>query len=212
MPGKPKTFAELFKFYHEYVKLLYSTVQAGGSLPTEVLFELNAALDHISRHWAYNESEAAVVDKAYAHLKRSCLDVFKLKVKDANEQFSELRGIDTSVLDNGDFDRKLIALYHSIKTGATNARRLEGESKNDDDVHVKAFDLWQPVYQDCVLLETEFYNHPKLPWAKKRVARFKRKEFWVGVVTAFVVGLVTPVDWFQHLIKHIWEHFFPNKP
>ena len=50
MPGKPKKFEELFKFYHEYVKLLYSSVQAGGSLPAEVLFELNAALDHVSRH------------------------------------------------------------------------------------------------------------------------------------------------------------------
>ena len=48
--GPPANFGELFKFYHEYVKALCSSVQIEGSLPQELLFELNAALDHISRH------------------------------------------------------------------------------------------------------------------------------------------------------------------
>src|SRR5690242_4609010 len=104
MANKPKTFPDLFKFYHEYVKLLYSSVQTRNALPVETLFELNAALDHISRHWAYNESEAEVVDKALSHLKRSCLDIFRLKVKEQREQFKELRKVDTSIIDNGDFD------------------------------------------------------------------------------------------------------------
>lgn len=205
MPGKPKTFEELFKFYHEYVKLLYSSVQAGGVLPIEVLFELNAALDHISRHWAYRESEAAVVDKAYAHLKRTCLDIFKLKVNDANDQFVELRSIETSILDNGEFDRNLIALHHKIKIEATEARRLEGESRNDDEATIKAFALWQPVYEDCIKLEKDFYNHPKLHWAKKKVAFFKRKEFIVSVITAFILGLITPAEWFQHWVSHLFS-------
>jgi hypothetical protein len=208
MQAKPKTFEELFKFYHEYVKLLYSSVQAGGVLPIEVLFELNAALDHISRHWAYRESEAAVVDKAYAHLKRTCLDIFKLKVNDANDQFLELRSIETSVLDNGEFDRNLIALHHKIKTEATEARRLEGESRNDDEATIKAFSLWQPVYDDCIKLEKEFFNHPKLNWAKKKVAMFKRKEYWISVATAFAVGLITPTDWFQHLVIGLFHKLF----
>ena len=208
MPSKPQTFQELFKFYHEYVKLLYSSVQAGGTLPLEVLFELNAALDHISRHWAYQESEAAAVDKAYSHLKRSCLDIFKLKVKDANDQFSELRLIDTSVLDNGEFDRSLIALHHKIKTGATDARRMEGESKNDDDSSIRAFDLWEPVYRDCIQMETKFYNHPNLLWAKKKVAAVKRKEFWIAVLSAFIAGLITPVEWFHGLVVNLFHRLF----
>jgi hypothetical protein len=207
MPGKPTTFRELFKFYHEYVKLLYSSVQAGGSLPTEVLFELNAALDHVSRHWAYGETEPEVVDKAYSHLKRSCLDIFKLKVKEAYDQFSELRKIDTSVLDNGDFDRALIALHHKIKTDATEARRLEGESKSDSDCDIKAFSFWQPVYEDCIRLEREFYCHPKLTWAKKKVAFAKRKDLWISMAVAFVIGLITPTEWFQHWIR---DSVFPR--
>jgi hypothetical protein len=176
-------------------------------LPVETLFELNAALDHISRHWAYDETEASAVEKAYAHLKRSCLDVFKLKVKDANIQFTEIRGIDTSILDNGQFDLKLIALYHKIKSGATDARHFEGESRNDDDSHIKAFDRWEPVYQDCILLEKEFYNHASLPWAKKKIAMIKRKEFWGSIFVAFIVGLITPTDWFQKEIVKLWHRF-----
>jgi len=51
----PKTFEELFKFYLDYVKPLYSGIQVRNALPYEVLFELNAALDHISRKWTYRE-------------------------------------------------------------------------------------------------------------------------------------------------------------
>ena len=208
MASKPKTFDELFQFYHDYVKLLYSSVQAGGVLPIEVLFELNAALDHISRHWAYNETEEQVVEKAYSHFKRGCLDVFKIKVRDASIQFEELRKIDTSILDNGEFDRNLIALYHKIKMAATEARRLEGQTKNDDDSSIKAFDLWQPVFDDCVKLEQEFYNHSKLNWAKKRMFFLRRKDFWIGAITALIIGLITPTEWFQHWVAEKWHDWF----
>ncbi len=49
---RPTTFEELFAFYHQYVKLLYSDVQTQNVLPAETLFEMNAAFDHVSRHWA----------------------------------------------------------------------------------------------------------------------------------------------------------------
>ena len=141
MSGKPQTIEDLFKFYHEYVKLLYSSIQADGKLPDETLFELNAALDHISRFWVYGEPESEVVHKAYSHFKRSCLDIFKLKVKDNAIHFSELRELDTSFLDNGDFDGKLIAARHKIKKNSIEARRLEGKIIHDDDFGEKAFAL-----------------------------------------------------------------------
>jgi hypothetical protein len=123
----------------------------------------------------------------------------------------ELRSIETSILDNGEFDRNLIALHHKIKTEATEARRLEGESRNDDEATIKAFALWQPVYEDCIKLEKEFFNHPKLNWAKKKVRMFKRKEYWISVVTAFAVGLITPTDWFQHWVAGLFHQFFGGK-
>jgi len=101
----PKTFEELFEFYDSYVKILYSSVQTENALPQEVLFEINAAFDHISRYWVLGESEEQAVSKAYSHLKRSCLDIFKIATKKAIDQYNELRQLDTSVIDNGEFEK-----------------------------------------------------------------------------------------------------------
>jgi hypothetical protein len=162
----PKTFEELFKFYLDYVKPLYSGIQVRNALPYEVLFELNAALDHISRKWTYREPDEQVLAKAYSHLKRCCLDIFKLQVKEATKQYNELRKIDTSSLDNGEFDNRLMKLYNDIKASAKEARKSEGDKRFDTDEQVHAFDLWQPVFDMCVTFEEQFYNHPKLDWAR----------------------------------------------
>ncbi len=167
--GPPANFGELFKFYHEYVKALYSSVQIEGSLPQELLFELNAALDHISRHWVYGEAEQKSVNKAYSHLKRCCLDVFKIRVREVSRQYHKLLRIDTSIINHGDYDRDMIALFGEIQTKATEARRLEG--KTDTDEMVPSFELWQQVHVLCEQFEREFFRHPRLPWAQRKQNR-----------------------------------------
>jgi len=186
MAEHPQTFAELFKFYHEYVKLLYSSVQVENELPTELLFELNATLDHVSRHWCYAETEKEVVEKAYSHLKRSCLDVFKLRVKKAVDQYNELTAIEISIIDNGEYERNLKSLIQKIRCAATEARRLEGLVKNAKDGNIQAFEAWHPVFDDCVRLEKDFYYHPKLNWAKKNGLWRKVKGFVLGVITGAI--------------------------
>ena len=78
----PKTLAELFDFYFDEVKVLYAAVQAENTLPAEVLFEINAAFDHLARHWRHKEGEADAVAKTFGHLKRACLDIFKIRARD----------------------------------------------------------------------------------------------------------------------------------
>lgn len=163
--GKPRTLQELFAFYHDFVKPLYGLVQMEGALPQEMLFEVNAALDHLSRIWIYDEPEEQAVEKAFSHFKRSCLDVFKILAHDASRHYHELRETDTSMIDNGDFDRRLHTLWREIKAGATHARRIEGQPDGDS---VPAFDCWQDVAVNCFQLETEFLHHPGIEWAKRR--------------------------------------------
>jgi hypothetical protein len=165
-PEKPTTLAELFAFYHEYVKLLYSYVQTSNTLPVETLFELNAAFDHISRIWAYQEKEAIAVQQAYGHLKRSCLDIFKLVMKDTRSNYDQLLKLDTSAIDNGEFDKEMRALFARIKSGALEARRLEGDQVGDG--KVMAFDRWQPVFADCLKFEQTFFLHKHVDWAHHR--------------------------------------------
>lgn len=164
--GKPGTFDELFRFYDEYVKLLYSYTESGGELPQEMLLELNAAFDHLSRHWVYSEDEQAVCDKMFAHLKRSCLDVFKLQVMETCQQYGELRKIDTSVIDNGDFDKGLHETFNQIRSKATEARRREGKTDRNDEV--PAFTKWEEVFLDCLKFRDNFFLHSKVDWAKRQ--------------------------------------------
>jgi hypothetical protein len=120
--GRPTDLAQLFSFYHDYVKLLYASVQTTNQIPVEMLFEFNAALDHLSRQWVYPDKEQEVVAKAYGHFKRACLDAFKIKFKETVEQYQQLSAIDTSVIDNGEFDRDLHSFYNQIRGKATKAR------------------------------------------------------------------------------------------
>lgn len=211
MPKEPRTLDELFKFYHEYVKLLYSYVQTQNALPAEVLFELNAAFDHLSRLWIYKEDEQQVVRKAFGHLKRSCFDIFKVAVRDARSQYDELRRLDTSAVDNGEFAGKLHALFAEIQHGAAEARRLEGDSKMDPGGPIKAFDLWQPVYQNCLRLENEFFHHKALDWASRRWWSRYWKTTLLAAVLAFVGGAIGR-EYGHDIIEWVGQFFTAPPP
>jgi hypothetical protein len=200
-PSEPKTMGEVFDFYYKYVKILYSYVQTFNTLPQETLFEINAAFDHIARHWAgeERESEASVVKYAFGHLKRSCLDVFKIQLKRMSEYYKELSVIDTSIIDNGEFDKKMRAAVYAIRMKAINARRLEGRA-NSTDGKVCAFEPWAEVFNMCLAFEKEFYLSEKIEWARKKQSEKdlaeKRKNqinFWWGCFVSFIIGIVTSV-------------------
>jgi hypothetical protein len=186
--GDPQTFKEVFDFYSRYVKILYCDVQATNVLPVEVLFELNAAFDHASRFWIYGETEAAVSKKVYSHLKRSCLDIFKLRAKETLDHYAELRKIDLSFLDNGTFETKMRKLIHVIRKETREARSHEGKTSNDADGWVEAFEKWQPVYEKCSQFDEEFYHNPHLDWARKKNFRMSTKKFLLSIIVAAIVG------------------------
>jgi len=188
--SKPQTKAELFEFYSETLKPLYAAIQSENVLPPEVQFEIHAALDHLSREYVFGENEKAVIEKAYSHFKRACLDVFKLKVKDAIDYYRELKKLDLSVLDNGKFEGEMRRLIHEIKDEAREARCKEGDTRGDDDEAIKAFELWEPVYAKCVKFEKEFYQHPELDWARKKAAWFSWRSIGLGALVGGVIGWI----------------------
>lgn len=180
----PTTFDEVFKFYNEYVKLLYCRVQTSNVLPLEVLFELNAAFDHISRRWIYDEPEEQVVSKVYSHLKRSCLDIFKIIAKDALDHYEELKKVDLSLINNGQFENQLRRLMVNLKSGIAEARRWEGYTSNDEGAAVKAFEKWQPVFEMCEEFEEKFYKNEHIDWAKGKTFRLTWSKFFIGIVSS----------------------------
>jgi hypothetical protein len=186
MPAEPVKIDDLFRFYHDYVKLLYAAIQAENALPTEVLFELNAAFDHLSRFWIYGETEGKVVDKAFSHLKRSCLDIFKLKVKETIKRYNEILSLHIDLIDNGDFERKLRDLVRKIKDKATHARKEEGKPDADDSI--PCFEPWEEVYDMCIQFEKDFYNHPSIEWADRKGKIQTLKIFCYGVLASLVAS------------------------
>lgn len=201
----PKSIPELFEFYYDFVKPLYSQIQTENALPHETLFELNAALDHISRIWHYEEPEDHAVERAYGHLKRSCLDIFKLRVKEARNQFEELRKIDTSIIRQGEFDSELIDLFSELKLQARNARSKEGEYRSTNEQE-HAFELWLPVLEMCITLEQKYYRNDAVNWAKKRQSYIGKKKYIISISAAFLGGIL--VNYVFPMLTDFIKSFF----
>ncbi|MCL2660002.1 MAG: hypothetical protein FWD64_05735 [Acidobacteriaceae bacterium] len=176
---------ELFQFYREKVKVLYSYCQEYNELPQETLFEINAAWDHIGRHFDCTNPQKLehVVEKAQSHLKRSCLDLFKLALKNAVDQYRDINKTDLSLIDNGNgaFKRELVALLKGIREKSEIARKEEG--RNFD----HAYDVWWEMYLDCRKLEKSYYYSDKVKWAKKKAVT----QFLWTITASFVAGILS---------------------
>ncbi len=142
---KPGNLDELFNFYYEDFKPLYNRLHIKGEPPLEMLFEINAAFDHISRHWYYQEAEAVAVDQSCRHLKRGAFDAFKIILLDTMDKYNELLGVDTSIIDNGEFDRSLKKLVAGIENTANSGP------------HDSWLLWWLPAF--CILFPASF-NSP----------------------------------------------------
>lgn len=193
----PSTEADLYRFYREVVKRLYSVTQSENALPAEVLFEIHAAFEHLSRIYVLNADREYEVRKAYAHLKRSCLDIYKIYFRDTLDMLDELRLVDTSVIDNGQFDFDLKSLLGRTRKLAADARASEGDKNGEEEGKVLAFDLWQEVAINCNTLREQYYYSPNVCWAKRieseKERKLRTKNIQIAIVTGLVTGLITGV-------------------
>lgn len=183
---RPKTLLELFQFYSDYLKPIYAYMQTRNVMASELLVEVNAAFDHLSRLWVYNEPEAHVVAKVYSHLKRACLDIFKLRLVETTDNYKKLCRLDVSLVDNGRYKGAMISAHMDIERLATLARSGEGDVRQDDHAAVRAFDLWEPVFLKCAEFDEQFYAHPAVYWSDAEIERKKRK----GLKIAFGLGFL----------------------
>lgn len=184
----PSDLNGLFRFYTDYVRLLYGAVQAKNELPQEALFEINAAFDHVSRIYALGDDESQQVEKAYSHLKRSCLDIFKLKVKETIDNYNDLRRVDTSIIDNGDFDREMHRAIEEIRRGSLAARQEDIVSKPDDGAG--GFARWADVYKQCQNFDAEFFRNEKVHWARSKQRVFTLRQLLFAVGTGVIAGVL----------------------
>jgi hypothetical protein len=181
------TEKDVYLFYNDKVKILYSEIEArNNSLPIELLFEIHAAFDHLKRIHIDGEPENKCAEKAYSHLKRGLLDVFKLKLKYHNDDYAKLlkSKTDLSFIDNGKFLPSLLEKRKIIIGLAKEARLFEG--KPDDN----AFEKWYEVSGLIDQFEKEFFDSAKLQWAKKINFLRDFRGLIIGIITGIITGII----------------------
>lgn len=193
LESRPSNLSELFELYYARYKPIYNEIQTYNEMPIEMLFELAAAWDHVSRHWHYNEAENEAVEKAAGHLKRAVFDANKLILKFTVDEYQSFRNkpIDTTLIDNGGFERDMLLLLEEIRKEATEARLEEGKANNGWDA---AFLAWDRVHQKCVALKEDYIFSSKVDWAERKTTQFswrRRAEgFVIGVLASSAVGAI----------------------
>ncbi|HCL56351.1 MAG TPA: hypothetical protein DHW82_05005 [Spirochaetia bacterium] len=136
-----KNQKDLYTFYNNYIKPIYCEIEAReNEIPTELLFEIHSAFDHIKRIYIDNQKEEEACQKAASHLKRGVLDAYKLKLKYFNTEIKNLNKIDISLIDNGLFLRNYSKEKLKIIEVAKKAR-LDESNENIE----QAFEQWFEV-------------------------------------------------------------------
>jgi hypothetical protein len=181
------TEKNVYQFYNEKVKILYSEIEARNNfLPVELLFEIHSAFDHLKRIHVDGEPESSCAEKAFSHLKRGLLDAFKLKLMYYNKDYSKILNLkaDLRLIDNGSFLPSLLCKRKEIIDIAKTARLFEGKNNTDE-----AFEKWYEVSDLIDQFEKEFFDSSKIQWAKKISLFHFSITFIVGII-AGVIGSV----------------------
>jgi hypothetical protein len=174
------TEKDVYCFYNEKVKILYSEIEArNNSLPVELLFEIHSAFDHLKRIHADGESESQCAERAFSHLKRGLLDAFKLKLMYHNKDYSKILNLkaDLRLIDNGRFLPSLLCKRKEIIDIAKTARLFEGKKDTDE-----AFEKWYEVSALIDQFEKNFFDSSKIQWAKKISIFHFSVTFIVGII------------------------------
>lgn len=182
------TIKEVFKFYNDYVKPIYSRIEAkNNTLPGELLFEIHSAFDHIKRIYIDGKDETDCCDKAINHLKRGALDAFKLDLKYFNEEYSKIitSNADLSIIDSGTFLGNLLNDRSEIDKLAENARIFV--SKVDIE---ESFDNWAAVSIKIIEFRKKYFQMGKIKWAEGIAKRTLNKKFKHGIITGIIGSII----------------------
>lgn len=185
------TEKEVYQFYNDTVKVLYSEIEArNNTLPVELLFEIHSAFDHLKRIHIDNESEDDCCKKAYSHLKRGLLDAFKLKLKYFNDDYNRLiaKKADLRIIDSGTYLTDLLKDHKLLIEKAKSARL--SESKTDVEA---AFGTWCEVSTMIDAFETTYFDSAKIKWAERQSFFHFNANFWVGVLAGIVSSIIVTI-------------------
>jgi hypothetical protein len=190
--GSNLVVKDVYTFYNDYIKPIYSEVEARGNvIPVELLFEIHSCFDHLKRYYLSEDSEEHACEKAISHLERGVLDGFKLKLKYFNTDLEKIdrSGADLRLIDSGDYIGRFFKAKSEIIECAKKARI--SESKKDKKI---AFDNWTETSLKIDEFYKYFFDDAKLGWAKKQTIRVFSLNtligFALGVISSAIVAII----------------------
>lgn len=183
---KDNQVKEVFAFYVDYLKPLYCEIEAtDNKLPSELLFEIHAAFDHLRRIYVDENDPTNEAHKACGHLKRAALDAYKLKLKYFNKELKKLDRVDLTLIDNGQFYDEYQKDIHHIHKLGKEARLIEGKNNPED-----AFTLWDQTSIAINDFSQKYFNDPNnIKWARRKTVYLWCK----GTGIAFCIGIITGI-------------------
>ena len=131
---------------------------------------------------------------------RGCIirnEKVKILYSEIEARNNTLPKVDFHLIDNGEFWPSLLSKRKAIVTVAKEARLYEGKRDLED-----AYDRWYEASDLIDQFESEYFESPKIQWARKK-GFFHR--FW-KIIVAVIVGVIGSVI-VQYLLPGLLSFF-----
>lgn len=207
------SFEPLYYQYNNTIKLLIAEIEIRyESFPTPIFNEIRAFNDHIARCFMEPNNKELVdiqVRKAKGHIERMILDCYKFLnvslydsvIKGFDKKY---KGVDLSVINNGDFILEYKKIKKEIVLLLKDAKSKEYLENKDSSI-----ELYEKAHNRYTDLENLILNNcSNLFWAKNKfcVKRFLKFIGWflAAIISGFVSNCLLPYDKMIEWIKSIF--------
>jgi len=192
---------DLYHIYSKEFKPWLATVETKyQEFPAEILNELRAFTDHISRCYADGISDEGIernIERAENHLSRATFDCVKTLVlayfDDVANFEDTTKDVDLSLVQNGVFYVK----YRQLKQKAEeNVRRGKEVEKDDtiEDYRDVSFEHFQNAFNTYKLLGEHINkNLVHVDWARRKKNKKKAMLFFAWIGSAIISGIISVI-------------------
>jgi len=146
------------------------------------------------------------ISKVEGHLQRAFLDAVKVFVMETQKNYTKLKEVNLSYIDNGEFQQQVIQLWEKIQKDSIELRNWSFHAAESDEFPSDdLFELAGSIFANCNHFNKNYFGSKKVEWAKqKETENIKKavetaiqkesentkKAFWIGVSTSVIGGLV----------------------
>lgn len=188
---------EMYDIYNTIIKPLIADIEASyNSIPQELLNEIRAYNDHLSRIFSKSSNDEIIdtqLSKAFSHIKRLVYDCYKYLIVYTKHyidtQEKKLKHIDLTVIDNGRFHTEYMDLEKDAHTKEIEAKKVETKNESVGNFEDNVLN-YQKAYEAYVKLEDFLYvNTQKINWAKRKFYKNKVLAI-IGSLMLFILGAI----------------------